>query len=596
MKIFSLLTRDRPKDEMQAMTSTDIPLRADLLNDNVAAVRGRLSRSAIISLICVLALTALLRCANFPHRYETRDVDDTNYMGCGLLLSEGMTPGMRVAPAAPETWFTWLYVMTRSSDAIVRPHGAMAMVSWQARPFLAIDSVLFDIYQDMSGLHRFLLFIQFGISLCGAYAAFRFGAYYGGVRGGILIGGLVALLPLYIDFASMSRPYSDAWNFTFISLYSAAALRGTRRWIQTGLFLMLGMSSRIDMLGAIPVVLWQFWENPDRDTAWWKPALKTVLTAFIGTLVLSPWLLLSPVGILRTMALARAVGWTSRVHPRLETLRELGWEHGLAPVLILTAFALPLAGASSRMRRWVLAAYVIFLVMTMFNGPYQPMRYHGAPLIGMLTLAGLSIGDVFRRWPKAVPAMMAIMLVLPAVQAIRYIRLRYAQWTPQEATAWIEQHVPAGTRVYDAVSLDLRCPLPTAESADAIWTSVTDAQAWRKKFERGLTRFGLSGSVPRAFSEDNLVLDRGLFRRFFILGGGAQSLRPRYDLRILGLSQIFGTQNLPEEFVHTGGVVIWRESYLPPAELGKPTIQWTDRFGEGTFIYCSPDVLAKLKN
>src|SRR5262249_44144854 len=162
---------------------------------------------------------------------------ETNYMNSGLVLFEGLTPGMRVAPAAPECWLTWLYAAGRTSMAVVRPHGALATVSWQARPFLAIDQVLFDIYQDMSGLRQFLLVGQGVVALGGVFAAFRLGVHSGGVAGGILMGGVVALLPLYIDFVAMSRPYSDAWAYAWMTLCSAAVLRQTRRWVWTGLFL-----------------------------------------------------------------------------------------------------------------------------------------------------------------------------------------------------------------------------------------------------------------------------------------------------------------------------------------------------------------------
>src|SRR5439155_16889957 len=100
------------------------------------------------------------------------------------------------------------------------------------------------------------------------------GLHYGGVAGGILLGGVVALLPLYIDFAAMSRPYSDAWAYSWMALCSAAVLRVTRRWVVTGLLLALAISSRIDMLAILALLLWQFWENPDAGARWFRPLVK----------------------------------------------------------------------------------------------------------------------------------------------------------------------------------------------------------------------------------------------------------------------------------------------------------------------------------
>lgn len=563
-----------------------------------ALVAGAPPRSMVaLALLVVLSLAFAVRYINFPHRYEVRDMDETSYLDAGLVMWEGMTPGNRVAPASVEIWTSWLCAGIRSTIATIRPEPAIAAAPWQLRPYLAIDAVLFDIYQDMSGLHRTHLMLEFAIAMGGVYGAFQLGRHYGGIHGAILVGGIVALLPLYVDFSGMTRPYSDAWSFSYLAISSAAVARGKRRSIQTGVFLGLAVSCRIEMLGIVPIVLWQFWENPD-PSGTWRSAVKAVVMSVFLVLILAPWFLFQIVGILRTIATTRLMTWAPNPHPRLLTLVDLSWTQGLAPLLILALVAVLLTPSGRRFRQVSLVVFVALLVCSMFSGPNQPMRYHGAPLVAMIALAGISLGHLFRQWPKIASAMVMLALLLPSIQTTRYLILRQSSWIPEDATAWVEQHVPAGTRVYDAVAFDLRCPLPTAESSDALWAQVSDAQSWRKKFERGLARLNSLGTgyIPRALSEDNMVLDRGLWRRYFILGNVARNSRPRYDLQIYHLSPVlYGISDLPMDYAKNGGVIIWREG-APPPELGTPVMKWTNAAGDfTTCIFCSPAIKAKLQ-
>jgi hypothetical protein len=148
--------------------------------------------------------------------------------------------------------------------------------------------------------------------------------------------------------------------------------------------------------------------------------------------------------------------------------------------------------------------------------------------------------------------------------------------------------------VYICPSFELRPPLPTAESSDAIWGEVTDANSWRRKFARGLTRFGVTSDyMPRALSEENLLLDRLNARRWFILGGSPWEPRPRFDIRFFDYSPTFGVRNLLEEFRKTGGVAVFRNGRARD-EFGEPAVKWTDATGWGTYIYCSPGLKGRL--
>src|SRR5262249_39267080 len=148
------------------------------------------------------------------------------------------------------------------------------------------------------------------------------------------------------------------------------------------------------------------------------------------------------------------------------------------------------------------------------------------------------------------------------------------------------------TIVYLFPSNHIRPPLPTEEAADAIWREVTDDQAWRRKFARGLSRFNLSLSyTPRCLSEVNLAVERGTVRRWFLLGGQGNVGRPRFDVRLFRNSPTFWVQDLSTEFARTGGVVIWpnRDGLAPPA-FGEPVKHFPAVREGGVSIYCSSDL------
>ena len=193
--------------------------------------------------------------------------------------------------------------------------------------------------------------------------------------------------------------------------------------------------------------------------------------------------------------------------------------------------------------------------------------------------------------------LVAAVLLMPAVQSVRMIASVRSHSVRDEATDWIERHVPAATRVYLSGVYDLHPPLPTPQAADAIWGELISPDAYRRKLGRGLGNFGLSSDyVPRALSEENLALDRSNFRRFFILGSMPDVARPRYDLRVYGGSPMFGVQDVEREFREHGGVLLWRFPAWPmPKQCGEPVIQWLNDRGSGVAIFCSPDLKPKLK-
>src|SRR5262249_34438204 len=152
-------------------------------------------------------------------------------------------------------------------------------------------------------------------------------------------------------------------------------------------------------------------------------------------------------------------------------------------------------------KRFALAGFLGLLLASMFIGPYQPMRYHGGVILTLVLTGAVGLGGILSRWPRLGLPLAVLILVLPVFQCYRTVLARSGR-NPVEATAWIEDNVPPGTIVYLYPAFQLRPLLPTEKAADAIWTEVTDQQAWRRKFARGLRRFHLSlDYIPRCLSE-----------------------------------------------------------------------------------------------
>ena len=91
-----------------------------------------------------------------------------------------------------------------------------------------------------------------------------------------------------------------------------------------------------------------------------------------------------------------------------------------------------------------------------------------------------------------------------------------------------------------------------------------------------------------------MVLDRSNTRRFYIMGSPFDTARPRYDLHVMTMSQVFATpeSKLLGEFAGSGGVLV------APAQvpgLGKPMRTWLNTQGQGTCIYVSDDVRMNLQ-
>jgi hypothetical protein len=265
---------------------------------------------------------------------------------------------------------------------------------------------------------------------------------------------------------------------------------------------------------------------------------------------------------------------------------------GLAAILLLAGLVFNTSG--KRRTHGVLLIIVIVLLLTMLKPTPYGLRHHGATVVAIIVLCPLALTRLRETHAHAALALSVLLLIVPAVNAASLIIADHHDYMPDQATAWVEEHVPPGTTVY--LSPTLNDPLPTTQSADSLWSAVTDSQAWQTKFRQGLLRFNISQErIPRALSEENLVQERGNRRRWFILGGRPEVKAPRFDIKIISGGSPFDITpgDAISEYLRSGGVLILRQSRQPEflklgKELGMPNAAWIDKQGQGTLVYYKP--------
>lgn len=543
----------------------------------------------LVLLVCALGI----RGWHFPDRYEVRDGDEVGYVSDGLLLWEGITPGFKASPSGPITWTGWMWAGTLSVRYLFAPEEGDSHVPRLVRPFVAVDQALFRLYSDLSSLRLLVVVVGILVSLGGVAAGFLVGYARAGVCGGLMTGGLVCAVPLFVSFSLMARPYGMAWSFAFMAFYFAALHSGWKRSVGAAVFMALSIASRVEMVAFLPILLWEFWYRREGGKLLRQMA-GVLLMTFALTLLISPWLITGLLGNLRTIATVRFSGANVEGH-WIGIFLTAAWKEGLGPTLAVVAAGLALCPSEARPRQWVLGGLVLLLLMSMSGSTHETLRHHGVALVALVCVVPLALQNLGRLWPHAVLPCVCLSLALPLIQIPAQAGRDRMFYAPDRATDWIEQHVRPGSVVYLAPSL--RDPLPTPEAADRLWDQVASSGAWKLKFARGLERYQIeSTDIPRALSEENMVLNRALRRRWFILGGGADAKRPRFDVRIRSSVPPFDItpDRLVGEFKKTGGVVIVRGEPFP--ELGEPAQEWTNGGGRGTFLYCSPEALLGPRN
>lgn len=545
----------------------------------------------IAGLALVLVCGLGIRLCNLPGRFQLRDSDEIGYLSAGLLLWEGLAPATKMTPSGSLTWMEWAYAGGASLRCLVAD-GRDSSVPRAIRPFMAVDHALFDTYRDLSRLRKIALAAILLGSLAGMWAAFQLGYLRAGLPGGLVAGGLMAMLPAFVSVSGMVKPYMLAWSYAVLACYFAASKQGLAQVAWAAVFTGLTVADRIDMLQFVPVVMWILWQNRDPS----RFAMR--LLGFLGmaasvALLVSPWLLTGLVGNLRLIVQYRfvvpAVGVTWP-----DTLMEFVCLQGLGPVWLALVGGLVLAPRPIRSAYWIGAGIVLLLTAGMVKATGFGLRHQGSLLVAMVVLTPYALSRLQQSRPGVATGLACLLLMLPSFNAVSSVRAERRAYVPDEATGWVEKNIPVGTVVY--LSPTFHDPLPTRASADALWDQVSDRAACRAKVRRGLQVLDVPEEfVPRALSEEILCQERGVKRRWFVLGGRWDPNAPRYDIRILGGGSAFELRypEALEQFRETGGVFIHRgagpiERDQLSAGFDRPRVSWIDESGVGTYVYAAP--------
>jgi hypothetical protein len=557
-------------------------------------------RRSGLALLLIVLVGAALRAVEFPRPHQVIAGDELGYLHGGLELLEGLPPGFKMAPAGPTTWLGWAWAGGMAARHTLIPGPEERAVPLQVRPFIAVNHALFDLYRDATPLRIVLSAVSAIVSIIAIVAAFHLGHYRAGLLGAVFLGGLAAALPLLVSYATFTRSYSLAWSFAIIAWSIAATDTGKRRARLAGIVMGLAIGSRIDMLVLLPVILWEFWDRPEATSGFWRLMgtwVRVTVIMVMTALLVAPWLLTHFIGNLRNIATVRFSA-PAFVPPSVSTtMLDFAWTNALLPVLVLFVLGMILVPRPRRMRTWIAALYTLLLLSAIVKGSGFGLRHDAGAVIALMILACVALMSWIARWPRVAAGMVGICLALALGQSTWYVLQRHRTRVIENVTPWIESHVPPGTRVYLMSETTDRVPLPTTESADRLWSEVTNSDAWKKKFESGLKRFNLSVSqMPRALSEENMIQERAGYRGWFILGSRPQLPLPRYDVRI-SVSLVFGITDWSAELARdgAGGVVVWRGPLdTKPDILGEPLVQWLGAPEDCIYIFGTPDVRAKL--
>jgi hypothetical protein len=548
-------------------------------------------------LLSILFAAVLARAYAVPDRYYFNDTDEAAYLMGGTNVLEGLPPLYHYAFAGPETWVGLVYAAGLSARYYFLPTTEELQVPRAVRPFVAVNHAIFDIYRDLSGLRLTYVVLSMLLSLAAVAAGFKYGQRRGGVAGAVLVGGLVALLPVLVAHSAAAKPYSAAWSCVIIAAYLAAESgERSRWWAASAIFLGLAVSSRVEMLGVVPVfILCEIWPRRASMRDFGARTIKYVAILMATLMVVAPWSLTNLMGNLRAIATIRLGPPPGRPPGVGQLLWDVGWVNalGLPIVLLLAAWVLALVHRrrlAAGQWPWLGTAYCVVVLSSIAAQTGYGMRHQGPAFMSLLLILPYAAGLVATKVGFKPTIMVAsAALLLAGVETAAAAHAYHASYIPDSATQWVNTHVPPGTIVY--LSPTFYDPLPTPEAADAIWDEVSGRQATVRKFNKALLRLNLGRALsPRALSEQIVTTERGLARRFYILGSRAEQVGPRFDLRRYYSSDVFGLRDPVPDYLRTGGVLIWRGDGPPPGLGAAPAMRWTNSAGRGTYIFISPEL------
>ena len=114
---------------------------------------------------------AILRLGRFPDAGSPSQFDEVSYLSNGLLLLEGETPINKYAPSGPLTWLSAAYSGVKALLKLIADKADLADFPAILRPAAALQSALFDLYTDMTGLRLTVVVLTILLTLAAVVAA-----------------------------------------------------------------------------------------------------------------------------------------------------------------------------------------------------------------------------------------------------------------------------------------------------------------------------------------------------------------------------------------------------------------------------------------
>jgi hypothetical protein len=542
-----------------------------------------LDRWSWLVLIALISIFVGLRCWCWPLANEFRDLDELSYLHGGLLVTEGMQPPMRHTPAGPQTWLTFGLasgsVLSNLAHHATEAHSELAILQ-------AIEKALFDLDRDAGFLRLVHLLLSNALAAAALICLFLVGRKKAGLAGAVTASGLYLFCPMAIDYGLVANPYSAAWSLGLLAFCFAALDSQKPAILGAGICLGLSVASRLEALLFFPFIFIELAQNHP-ELRWFNVAQRIAGIAFLVFAVAAPWFLASPMSGLRNAVVIGVFHSGAANGSRLARsggfLLEQGWIIPFTLAFATTFWPFRRAGGGDRWRRLFVfcsCSVVMFL-------PARELRYELPLLLGLLPSLLLLLHLAAAR-SKCLPATLAGVILLGPIAASFHAAERiHRDRIADLSTGWIEQHIPAGEKVFLSYT-KLQTLLPTRAAADRIWNDVRSTDAWRQKIGNAGSRLGFdSKAFPRAFTEEPMNLEIGNRRRWFILGSDLAPNTPRYDLQVSD-SIVFGPQDMRASFATEGGLLVWRGEPLP--QFGEPEAYWVSPSGLGVFIYRRPQV------
>ncbi len=570
---------------------TTIPTHLNLVTETS---RGK----SILIIGILLAIALMIRCGFYP-RGGFRNIDEPHYNTSGLMLVEGMNPSFKVAPGAPVVWTGWCYTIFKAAEQYFNPELPEQNIAPKARITAAINAAIFNIYRDSSGLRRVQLIETIALGLLGVYGAARYGLLRGGFAGALLLGGVMAVYPIFVSHSLITTPYIHAWALGACALYLAAAGGGVkRRWAY--LFMGAAIASRLEMILFIPLVVWESWSGlPDRKLF---QAIKYVLLSIVIALACAPWVMVSFITVIGTVLRERRLAYLYGDFSIYDTFDAITISAGLVPsiFLLLLGIVMGLRWKSSRNYFAWLAIILLLILLTGWNSIGYHTAMQAPILLSILMMSVYGIRAMGAAWQPYL-SIVAIAAILAGI----YITCCFSDWrapagNTQSVASYIENHIIPGSPVYwDARST--QSLLPTQSSADAIWQDCINFQ-WKRKLGWMMSLPGTSDpssnlitEPPRALSIDLMPKELGVARAYFILGSRTALTVPRFDIWPRYGNDFRGSISLEARYKRDGGIYVLTTTDPIDQSLGVPLQTFSDPGQAPTYVWVSSLTYVKGK-